>query len=260
MENGQINEEILKKYNCEMKDLKRIYHVPLNLEEYNLTFTSPLELKIGDFYSTVNSWQKLIVEVATHFSDKYDLCKFKPKWVEKYLFTSNKNLSDRNMVIKEGLYFNYHAVANNLYKFFRDLIIFIKTPLEDCYMDIFIYPVAEPKELRKEIISFVKECLSIYLRNIKHFDEEEITKTRVYIKLINNKIPLFTNTTYNNLYLVSDKETLFNLIYKIREGLNKNFSSKKETVDTVNYYLDLYYEFFKYLSDTIKLINKWTVS
>ncbi len=240
MEINLIDETILNKYKCRLNGLERIYSFSLEETDMNMWYTFPCYFCVGEFESYNNSWRDVLIEFVTYLSGKCNLLKFKPIWCSSFVFTSVERNKSNEIRIKEGLYFNFSYFNNHEYELIRDLIKFSSND----YVNIEYkrMPKVEPKEIRKEIIAYMKLYWREYLLG-QNLNDEEVKERFSYIKTINNSLTELLSTGYDNIYLIDNKAVLYRIVYKYLDIINSK-SMNTETKSNINKYLKEYCDFF----------------
>ena len=254
MDFGLVDNEILEKYKCEMNGVERTYTLSLSHHAFSLKYSHPIFFQVGEFISKKNMWKDAIVDFIIFLSCRVNLYKFQPSWCHSHVFSSQPVKDSGDVCIKPNLYFNFVYASNDLYCLIKDLISYAGFESSDCVIRFKFLPKGEPSEIRSALITGMKTCFTTYLES-NEMSEEDINKIKGYIKSINNHIEPLINSTYNNLYLIDDKNVLKTIIDKLTEAIKTKTKSSKVSIEKMEYSLSLYYDFFVFLCSIIK--TKW---
>ena len=238
-----IDKQILNKYNCEMDEFERIYRISFHDNNISLKHTAVLYFKVGEFVYTKVGWQQLVIGLIVYLSDKCNLLKFRPEWSNVFVFTSIETGKAHDIKIKDHLFLNASVLNNHLFLLIRDLVLFSKIPLDECEWKITRMPLSEPKEIRFNMIKAMKELVRVVLTSHEK-DEHEIKEMFACLKAVNNRLREFLSTSYDNLYLITDKSRLHSIIDDFVKKIKSIPTMSDENKSKIEYYLSQYYNVF----------------
>lgn len=247
-----IPEGILEKYNCEMDGLERIYHLSFEHKDFSLRYTTPIYFEIGGFVSKKTKWIDVIADFVKYLSINCNLLKFKPKWCSgSYLFTAVSIKKSWEIIINEHLFFNSSQALNHLYLFIKDIVEFTELSLTSLTIKYKAMPIAEPKGIRDIMISKMKSYYRMLLeQNLNKI--EFINEKLIYLHAVNRRISEYIKTGYDNVYLITKKETLQGVITRFMNELKTNYIVKEEQLMKIENSLFDYYDFFCFFIKAIK--------
>lgn len=199
-------EELFKKYNLFFDGKKRKYVYPLPEKLFDMEYTTPLSITIGNDVLKVSSWGELITELIKYLLSFYpknvdDLLKYKTKWSNAYIFSNEKKIN--HVEIRPDLFVNLNHTALHSCWLVVDLLTFFNIDFSLCKLVIHRMPKAEPEEVRNFIRKNAKEDFRKYLVRYKLFSDEKIAKIIKNIDYLNNVFAK-RHSGYDDLYLFDD--------------------------------------------------------
>ena len=252
MELNIIPKNILEKNNCIMDGIERFYILSFEQKNYSLKFTNPISFKVGDFVCEKEKWSDVIIDYVKYLSTNCDLLKFKPNWcLESFVFTATSTKESWEIKINERLYFNYSVAINHIYLFIKDLILYGHHSLRNVFIKYTCMPIVEPIEIRNRLIFKIKSYFRMFLET-NYNDIDVANKTIACIAAVNKRIRSFINSSYDNVYLITDKKVLQRTSTKFIDELKTNTTAKVEQIELIEKALHTYYEFFKFFLKCIK--------
>lgn len=252
MDIGIVEKAILDRHNCEMDGLERIYRLSFEHKELSLRHTNPIMFEVGGFKSNKAKWMDVIIDFAIFLSNNCNLLKFKPKWcLDSYLFTAVSAKNSWEVKINDRLYFNSSQAINHLYLFIKDIIAFADLSLTNIVIKYKCLPIVEPQGIRDVMSAKMK---SFFRMDLEANDRslEEINLKIIYINAVNKRIKTFINSSYDNVYLITNKERLYDVITRFISKLETNSTANEEQIKNIKEALMAYYDFFCFFLRTIK--------
>lgn len=236
-----------EKYNLILDGKRRKYLYPLPEKLFDLEYTAPLSLKIGNDTLYVSSWGELIVSLIQYllpiFPKKVDdLLSYKTEWSKASIFSDTKKVN--HIEIKPNLYVNLNHTALHACWLVIDLLSLFNIKYEMCELIIHRMPKAEPDEVRDSVRETVKNDLRAYLKRYKLCSDEKIEKIIKNIDYL-NKIFSKRRSGYDDLYLFDDAAMFATMKSKFIPEFAKSTNDYEKNASLAKKYLDYLSDFYR---------------
>jgi len=227
---------IEEKFNIIYKGKERFYKYSLtDNRRKDMENTRPEEAFIDGVKYTDNSWGGLLVIAVNYIIKKNYLTKeqllgFNVHWYNKTLFSEIQLTNFREL--DNGLFINTNLGSLRSYWFLCDIIYYASIQLNDCYIIVKRFGIAEPKEVQEYVIN---NNLCLYHKHLalKFNDDKTIERYERNIKVLDKYVSENTSTT-KSLFLIDNKvllaRTKSDLLKLLKKTLVSNQYSFAESI------------------------------
>lgn len=231
-------QDLYDKYHIILEGKKRLYIYPLPERLYDLEFTSPVSLKIGNQVFKSSNWGELIALVSRCLQSIKpisidELLKCRTDWSDAYIFSDNEKINHKE--IGPNLYINVNHTALHACWLIVDLLNLYKIDISTTELIIFRAPKAEPDEVKNVVRRNTKDEFVDYLKNDRNFPDVKVDKIIKNIDTLNAKFNK-RSSAYNDLYLFSDKLMFASNKANFIKEITSKITSDKQ-IELIKHYL-----------------------
>lgn len=238
--------DLERKYRIVYIGGNRYYNQDLAERQYNYENTIPCYFSYKEVEIYNKAWKNMLCEIvkaldSLHPKSQQELLEIVPDWSKSAIFSDRKK---SNHIPFKGIFINCNHTALHAMWTIQLILNKYNIPLEECEFIIKRSPKAEPSEVRDFIRNQTISSFIAYLKSINKEDDkiERILKRCEYI---NKKLlPRFANS-YDDLFLIDDRQTLQNCKSKILAILADDMTLNDAKKKAIKNSLILYCNFNK---------------
>ena len=233
--------------------LQRYYLINVFDRREDLEYTTPVELLIKAPLGSVlinksfvaSTWLQLLTDFMTFLQTNYpldinQLLPFRTDWSRAQIFYDTP--AGKNIIpVGNGVYFNLNQSAEHAVWLIGDLLNFYKIKIG--YLLIHRSHIAEPEDVKKEVIIYRKNDFKNYLVSEKEISFEKADTIIQSIDIL-NKILEKMGGSYNNFFLFDETSSLSNYKSKLLQEAPNYTSWSEGQIKTVKKYLDFLSDYF----------------